>query len=211
MSRASPRTSRCFATAWRLIGRRLASSVAVAGRTASQLTSWRRVGSASAAKTSCCMCNHTVAHHQRVVKRAAGSTIDRKSVRGPGDKTADDIGRVLVAKLMQADRGEARGIALMADEDEIILVSGERGALVSRCRIDAPLKDAQRDVQRARDAAVPRPKIAVARIDEDPSGPHRVGGLRRRQPAQPGSRGGEHVIDPALRDARMLSYRRTSC
>jgi len=60
------------------------------------------------------------------------------------------------------------------------------------------------------DAAVPSANIAVARIDEHPSGAHRGRGLRRRQSAQPGARSGKHLIDPALRDARMLSHRRTS-
>ena len=51
----------------------------------------------------------------------------------------------------------------MTDEDEVVLVAGERGALVSRCRIDPPFEDAQRDVHRARDTAIPSSNIDVAR------------------------------------------------
>ena len=98
----------------------------------------------------------------------------------------------------------------MTDEDEVVLVAGECGALVSRCRIDPPFEGAQRDVHRARDTAIPSSNIDVARVDQDPAGAHRRRGLRRRQSAQPGARRGKHLIDPALRDARMLSQRRTS-
>ena len=138
------------------------------------------------------------------------SVLDLKTIRGPGDKTADDVGCVLVPELVQPHGSEARGVALVADEDEVVFVSGKGRALVSRGRIDAPLEDAERDVHRAGDAAIPSANIAVTRVDEDPSGAHRGRGLRRRQSAQPGARRGKHLIDPALRDARMLSQRRTS-
>jgi len=85
-------------------------------------------------------------------------------------------------------------------------VPGEGRALVSRRRIDAPLEDAQREVHRARNAAVARPNIAVARVDEDLSLSHRGRRLRRRQSAQPGLSRREDLIDPALLDPAMLSH-----
>src|SRR5258707_1375126 len=73
MRRAPSSTSRCFATAWREMGSRRASSVAVAGRMASQPSNRRRVGSARAANTSSAMCNQMVAYRQESRKAWRGT------------------------------------------------------------------------------------------------------------------------------------------
>jgi len=65
---------------------------------------------------------------------------------GPSDEAADDIGRVLETELVKPDRSEARGVALVADEDELVLAACEYWTLMARRRIDAPLKDAQWDM-----------------------------------------------------------------
>jgi len=51
--------------------------------------------------------------------------------RSPGDEAADDIGGALETELMEADRGEARGVALVADEDEFVFASGDCRALMA--------------------------------------------------------------------------------
>jgi len=51
--------------------------------------------------------------------------------RCPSDKSADDIRRVLETELVKADRSEARGIALVADEDELVFVACECLALMT--------------------------------------------------------------------------------
>ena len=139
-----------------------------------------------------------------------GSAVDRKTRRGPCDKAADDIGRVLEPELVKPDRGEARGIALVADEDDLVFAAGECRALVARRWIDAPLKDAERDVHRARNAAVSRTQLPITRIDEDRTLAHRGGGLRRRESTQPRLRCGKDLIDPTSRDLAMLPHRRTA-
>ena len=60
-----------------------------------------------------------------------GSVHDRKPRRGPGDKATNDIRGFSEAHLVKPHGREARGIPLVADEDELVFASGESGALVS--------------------------------------------------------------------------------
>jgi len=65
-------------------------------------------------------------------------------------------------------------------------------------------------VHRARDAAVSRAQLPIARIDEDRTSLQRIRGLGGRQPTQPRLRCGKDLIDPTSRDLAMLPHRRTA-
>jgi len=143
------------------------------------------------------------AHRKGAQPTADALVVDRKTRRGPGHETADDVGGLVEPEVMQAHGGQARRIPLMADEDELVLVPGKRGALMAGCWIDAPFQNAKGDVHRIRDEPVPRAKRSVARVDQDLSLLHRIRSLGRRQAAQPSLSRGEHIIDPSAHHAML--------
>src|SRR5437870_4882446 len=111
--------------------------------------------------------------------RNASLPLDGEAGREPSGEAADHVRRIDEPELVEADRGEARRIALLADEDEPLLMSRERRVLVPRVRIDPPFEDAERGVHRARDRPLARPNVAVPRVHERRAVAYRGRGLSR--------------------------------
>ena len=68
--------------------------------------------------------------------------VDGKTCCSPGNEATDDICGPLESEFLKPQGGEARGVALMADEDEPVLVAGQRGTLMPRRWIDPPFENA---------------------------------------------------------------------
>lgn len=84
---------------------------------------------------------------------------------------------------------------------------GERRARESGGRVDAPLEDAQRDVDRLQDHAVLEAQIVGARIDERGALMHRSRRFGRRQPGQAGLGRAEDLVDVATTHAPIVHHK----
>jgi len=84
----------------------------------------------------------------------------------------------------QRVRGEARREALVADHDDLLVVSLHAVEARAALRIETPLEHVAVDDQRARDGAVTRALFDRPRVDEQRSVLLRVPRFARLQPAQ---------------------------
>ena len=71
----------------------------------------------------------------------------------PREETADDVGGVHEAEILERGGCEARRLAVCADEDQLLLEAGDVWVVERRVdvRIESPLENGPGDVQRARD------------------------------------------------------------
>jgi hypothetical protein len=68
-------------------------------------------------------------------------------------ETADDVRGPVAAEPLQADRGQARGVALQAQDDDLQVVSGCRQPRLAG-RVEPPLQHVALDDQRTRNLAL---------------------------------------------------------
>src|SRR4029453_7778711 len=116
--------------------------------------------------------------------------------RAPGLEAADDVGGAVDAELLEGRGGEARGVALGADDDDRHVVGRQREAGVAR-RVEAPLEDVALDDQRARDVALLGPLRGRTDVDEDAAVVGVPAGGLGREPPEPGAGGVEDLVDAA--------------
>src|SRR5436190_4056006 len=107
-----------------------------------------------------------------------GAGDHREPRRPPGLEAALHVGRALEAELLQRRGGEARLVALVADEDHVpVQVAAERRFAVARRRIEAPLEHVAGYEVRSRDHAVALALELRADVEEKGAG---AGRLARR-------------------------------
>ena len=115
---------------------------------------------------------------------------------GPGAVAADQVGGVPHPEVLQARRGQARRVALGADDDHAEVV-GRRRQPGPTGRVEAPLQDVALDHQSSRDLASTARRAAGPDVDEHRvdarDGPRRLVRVQAVQPAT----GLEHLVDRA--------------
>jgi hypothetical protein len=112
----------------------------------------------------------------------------------PGLEAADDV-RHIEAELAEGGRGEARLVALVADQDERQVPAGELRNPVLALGVEAPFQDISRDEDRAENQPVGRALRVRSHVDQGRPAIRRLQGLPRREPAQPPSRRRHQVVN----------------
>lgn len=112
----------------------------------------------------------------------------RKARGLPGLKAPDDIGRVNQTELLEGCGGEARLVALVADQDYPGAGVGDGLVPPGGRRVAAPFHDVARDESRPRDHAVAFALDLRADVDQERARPRRGLGLGRGQTTQTGAR-----------------------
>jgi hypothetical protein len=93
---------------------------------------------------------------------------DRKAVVFPGLEPADDVTGSGEAKLDEVARGENRGVAVVADEDQLLVAAAEVPVAPRAIQGDPPLEHRPWDVHAPRDDAVEVAGVLRADVDDDP-------------------------------------------
>jgi len=106
-------------------------------------------------------------------------------------------GGAVQAEVLQRRRGQAGGVPLLADDDDPVVVAGDPGQPGVTAGIEAPFQVVALHHGRAGNLAVDGPLGGGPDVDEHPAFGPFAEGFRRRQPQQPGARGGEHLLDRA--------------
>ncbi len=140
---------------------------------------------------------------------AAASSGDRPSACLPRLESARQVGGTVHAELLQGGGGQARGVALRAEHDDLQVVAGDRQPRRAG-GVEAPLQHVALDDHSAGDLALGGALRGRADVHQDGAGPHRLVGLRRAQPRKPGPGLGQHVIDSPRHQSCSASSVRTS-
>ena len=129
---------------------------------------------------------------------AVGGVGSRQAIGQPGVEAADHVGRPGQAKVVQRRGGQAGGVSLLADHDDLVIVAGHPGQPGIALRIQAPLQVVALDDGGAGDLALGGAHGSGTDVDD-----HRLAslgflmGVARFQAAQPGARLGEDLLDAA--------------
>src|SRR5689334_11753261 len=97
----------------------------------------------------------------------------------PALDALDDVGGAREAEGLEARGGEARGVALGAEEDDPVVEADVRVG-VARVGVEPPLELGERVLAGAGDGPLRAALIGGAGVDEDRAGPLGVHGLGRR-------------------------------
>lgn len=115
----------------------------------------------------------------------------------PGLETSNDIAHVLEAEVYERRGSEARGVAVVAEEDDVLVKAGDVGAAPVTLGIQAPLQNGAGNVQRARDDAVMYPVGVGPNVDDYRATLHGGTCLSWLESLDPGLRFGEQLLNGA--------------
>lgn len=93
---------------------------------------------------------------------------DRKAVVFPGLEPTDDVTGSGEAKLDKVARGENRGVAVVADENQLLVAAAEVPVAPRAIQGDPPHEHRPRDVHAPRDDALELASVRRANVDDHP-------------------------------------------
>src|SRR5436305_1508942 len=94
---------------------------------------------------------------------------DRKIVVFPSTEPADDVTGSVEAEVDQVARGQDRGVAVIADKDQLLFRAAQVPVAPRAVHGDAPLEHRPRDVQAPGYDSVGLTGILRADVDDDPA------------------------------------------
>ena len=95
---------------------------------------------------------------------------DWKALVCPGLEPADDVTGSVEAEPDEVASGEYRGVAVVANEDQLLVEVAEVAVAPWAVQGDPPLEHRPRDVQASRDDAVELAGVVGADVDDDAVG-----------------------------------------
>lgn len=122
----------------------------------------------------------------------------------PGLKATFHIGCAGKAQLMQRSGSQARLIALVAQNNDVIIKPGRLRVAVGAIRIQPPLQNVPVDHERFGDRAITGDLRLSADVDEHRPGTHRLPCLNGSEPEQAAACRGEKIIDRCPGHRRLL-------
>jgi hypothetical protein len=127
---------------------------------------------------------------------------DRQTRCQPGFEPADDVADAGEAQLAQARRGEARRLAVVADQDQVGVEPADVRVAPRAFGRDAPLQDGEGDVERAGDDAR---RAVDPRVDDQRALLGRRSGLCRLEALDQRARFAQQVVERAACHRHVLS------
>ena len=95
---------------------------------------------------------------------------DRKAIVFPGFESADDVTGSVEPKLDEVAGGKNRRVAVVANEDQLLVEASEVEAAPRAIHGDPPLEHRPRDVQTRWDDTVNLAGVRRTDVDDDPTG-----------------------------------------